>query len=384
MAEGGTAGVGPRVMGYFFAWAEEREARILNVAVGDDFKRRGLATRMIRFFLDSMRSAGVETCFLEVRKTNEEALTLYLKLGFYPIGMSRAYYSDTGEDAIVMKIDFGDIGRTARATSTGCAEGGVIVRGEIVLHEQAGPAHMRMGVDAPEIAEHCAPGRFVMVGVGNGHDPLLKRPLALYWRRGDVVELLYRIVGRGTDRLATRLRGETIDLLGPFGNGFDWSDTEDAILVAGGMGIASMPLLAQALTSQGIPASLLYGARDKSELVGLGAFETMDFSRAVITEDGSQGPKGLVTDLLQKALAERKSAGRSVTCFACGPEPMLKAVATVSAKAGAACQVSLERRMACGFGVCLGCVVPVKDDEGSGYRKVCTDGPTFNAEEVKW
>ena len=281
-----------------------------------------------------------------------------------------------------MKLYCKNFRKASRAESRGCVDGGVIVRGEIVLHEQVGPAHMRMGVDAREIAEQCAPGRFVMVGVGNGHDPLLKRPLALYWRRGSVVELLYRIVGHGTARMARMRTGEEVDLLGPFGKGFDFRGAESAILVAGGMGIASIPILAKALTKEGIPARLLYGARDKGELVGLEHFEEMGLERATITEDGDPGPKGLVTDLLEQALADRRDSRRGVTCFACGPEPMLKEVAKASAEAGVACQVSLERRMACGFGVCLGCVVPVVD--GGKYRKVCTDGPVFNAEEVQW
>ncbi|MFC1890737.1 hypothetical protein ACFL4G_13385, partial [Thermodesulfobacteriota bacterium] len=327
-------------------------------------------------------SEGIETFFLEVRRTNEAALELYLKFGFYPLGISRAYYSDTGEDAIVMKLDCRNPRQAPRVETKGCVDGGVIVRGEIVLHEQVGPAHMRMGIDAPEIVEQCAPGRFVMVGVGNGHDPLLKRPLALYWRRGSVVELLYRIVGRGTAGIALMRTGEEVDLLGPFGNGFDCSEVESAILVAGGMGIASMPLLAQALSQKGVPARLLYGVRDKRELVGLGPFDEMGFEHATITEVGSQEPTGLVTDLLEQALVGRRDPGRGLTCFACGPEPMLREVAKVSAEAGVACQVSLERRMACGFGVCLGCVVAVAD--GGKYRKVCTDGPVFHAEEVQW
>ena len=231
-----------------------------------------------------------------------------------------------------------------------------------------------------------APGQFVMlspgaVGEAARSDPLLPRPMAVYRQTdaGDTpaVEVLYRVEGRGTQLLAEASPGQRIALVGPLGRGFPAPvGTGPALLVAGGTGIASIYELARRLAPEREVAVLL-GARDAGGLMGLADFEALDVALELVTEDGSRGQRGLVTEALEARLAGAVGA----TAYACGPTPMMQRCAELAAEAGAACHVSLENRMACGFGVCLGCAAPLAE---GGFALVCRDGPVFDAERIDW
>ena len=233
-----------------------------------------------------------------------------------------------------------------------------------------------------------APGQFVMLSPGatadaERFDPLLPRPMAVYRAApepgGAAVEILYKVSGRGTQLLAGARPGERVRLVGPLGIGFPVPEVgQRALLVGGGTGIASLHDLAAAARARG-PVAVLLGARTASDLMGRADFAALGVELRLATEDGSAGRQGLVTALLEEALAEPGAGGDRV--YACGPTAMMRRAAEIAASRGRSCVVSLENRMACGFGVCLGCAVP---RAGGGFALVCRDGPVLDAAAVRW
>jgi dihydroorotate dehydrogenase electron transfer subunit len=230
------------------------------------------------------------------------------------------------------------------------------------------------------------PGQFLMLSPGaladvRRTDPLLPRPMAVYRARrrngAADVEILFKVSGRGTGLLAESLPGQRIGVVGPLGRFFDLpAPGERAILVAGGTGIASVYELA-GNASAGAEVAVLLGARTADDLMGVADFEKLAVDLRIATEDGSAGRRGLVTLLLEEALAEAGSA----RVYACGPTAMMRRCAEIAAERGRPCTVSLENNMACGFGVCLGCAAPLRE---GGFALVCCDGPMFEAAAVDW
>jgi dihydroorotate dehydrogenase electron transfer subunit len=240
-----------------------------------------------------------------------------------------------------------------------------------------------------------SPGQFLMIGAGAEAgvprwDPLLPRPMAIFRDLGPhatgegatderEVELLYRVVGRGTTLLAETLPDQFISLVGPLGRGFRVeAGTDLAILVGGGSGIASLYELARALIRKGRQTLVILGARSKPDLLARIDFEALDIELLCTTEDGSHGIHGRVSDPLAARLSD-VDGGASV--FAVGPTPMMKACAALAVDHSVDCFVSLENPMACGFGVCLGCAAPRAE---GGFSLVCRDGPVFDAREIDW
>jgi dihydroorotate dehydrogenase electron transfer subunit len=260
----------------------------------------------------------------------------------------------------------------------------------ILAHDALGVDHFLLTLDAPRIARAARPGQFVMLQVDTGIDPLLRRPMSIC-RVPDAarrtVQVLYKIVGRGTARLATQRRGGSLKTLGPLGNGFTLPPARrrgrkapPVVMVAGGIGVAIFPFLASALRSRGYRPSLLFGARAARELVFLSAFRSLEVPLSFATEDGSRGARGYVTRLLEPALA---GPGPKPRLYACGPTPMLAAVGSMAVASGAECELALESQMPCGLGVCLGCVVPFPGDgDGPIFRRICVDGPVVKAGTV--
>ncbi|HEV3136499.1 MAG TPA: dihydroorotate dehydrogenase electron transfer subunit [Pirellulales bacterium] len=259
----------------------------------------------------------------------------------------------------------------------------------------------RVRIHCPRIARSIAPGQFVMLRLADTNDPLLGRPLALYdtvlaeGERGAAVgiDIVYLVVGAMTGRLAKFAPGQALDVWGPLGNGFVAGNAEPLVMVAGGIG--QTPFLALAREALGqrqygeppriVPraprVTLCYGARTKDYLAGVDDFGRLGVEVRVSTDDGSAGHHGLVTDLVEQAIAD--SPGGRVVC--CGPEPMMAAVAKITRGGGIRCQVSLETPMACGVGICFSCVARVRDAEGSwDYRRTCVEGPVFDAERIEW
>ncbi len=238
---------------------------------------------------------------------------------------------------------------------------------------------------SPMLAAEVLPGQFVMLGFPGTSEPLLRRPYSVYrvGRPGhpsDLCEVQYKVIGRGTARLAGLRRGEPLTCLGPLGRGFHLPSRETTpLLVAGGIGIAGLLHLGAALVDAGHRPKLLFGCRNQEDLPLLEGFEALGVPIQTATEDGSHGLHGRVTGLLEPEI----TAG-ACEVFTCGPEPMLKAVARMTT-GKVACQVAMESAMACGFGVCLGCVVPAAGGTGYGrYVRVCVEGPVFPAQELEW
>lgn len=238
---------------------------------------------------------------------------------------------------------------------------------------------------------YCLPGQFVMVRPQKAIEPLLRRAMAVYRlerrEEGASIELLYQILGRGTEQLALLRPGDGVHLLGPLGNGFlpeTWPVTDQrAILVAGGIGSAGLLLLAERFAERSIETILFFGARTAKDLVGLEDFQRLRVEIIRATDDGSSGARAFVTGPLESYLAQD---GERARIYACGPEPMMKRVAEIARRYCKPCYVSLEARMACGFGVCIGCVAKISCDAepGYSYKRVCVEGPVFAAEEVIW
>jgi dihydroorotate dehydrogenase electron transfer subunit len=227
--------------------------------------------------------------------------------------------------------------------------------------------------------EEPEPGQFVMLRVGDGSDPLLARPLGIarFWKLGEgaSLEILYRVVGRGTQTMAGWLAGREVRFLGPLGQGFPIPPEKSrSLLVAGGVGLPPLLALVRRMRALGREdeVTLLYGEATSDRLLDLSSEQDLDVDYQTCTEDGSCGMKGLVTDLL-----EEKKMGSPYHLYVCGPNPMMKAVHRLCEGNCSASYYSLESRMACGFGVCSGCAVSVGVEPDSSYVRVCCEGPVF-------
>ncbi len=263
-----------------------------------------------------------------------------------------------------------------------------IVQAPVARAESFPGRNVLLSVEASDIAASTRPGQFVMAALQQHSSipsPLLKRALAVYAIETEEgapsrINLLLKVIGEGTRQLAQARPGDHLALLGPLGNGFQWeaSGGKSHLIVAGGIGIASVLLLAQQLRNEGQDVHLIYGARSGRDLVGLEDFQKLDMDVITTTEDGSQGMHGLVTDGLQQ-LWSRIDPG-TTTLYVCGPNPMMQAVSRLAAERSVSCQISVEVKMACGFGVCLGCSVKTRDS----YRLACTHGPVFDAGRFVW
>lgn len=243
-----------------------------------------------------------------------------------------------------------------------------------------------MTLGAPELAEICSPGQFLHVLCHSGNDPILRRPFSIHDADSKLglVSLLYQVRGRGTQLLAERLPGEMLDVLGPLGRGFDLPKAagQPILLVGGGMAVAPLYFLARRIseTTGCAKTAFLIGAHTEDMLLCLDEFALLRLVVQTATEDASHGHHGLVTDLLESYL----HGGDKPLVYACGPWPMLKAVAEITRAHGLKCQVSTEAKMACGVGACMSCVIKVRDGDSAKYVRSCKEGPVFDADEVIW
>lgn len=243
-----------------------------------------------------------------------------------------------------------------------------------------------IGLKAPQVAEKAQPGQFVMLRM---QDELwrhrLSRPFSLCRVENDIVEIYFRIVGSGTRMLSGCSQGDTMELLGPLGNGFTISPRSELnIMVAGGMGVAPFPFLALRLSQlcQKAKNVLFTGAKTKDHLHHLDYFEEIGVQIRLATDDGSAGYKGFVTELFEQELDEIVRGRSEVKIFACGPQPLLKKTAEIAIEHDIACQVAMEERMACGTGACLACVCKTGESNRWKYSRVCKEGPIFDAKEI--
>jgi dihydroorotate dehydrogenase electron transfer subunit len=254
----------------------------------------------------------------------------------------------------------------------------------------------RIRLATPEIARAIRPGQFVMLRLPGRTDPLLGRPFALYDTVLDeqgqpaAVDIVYLVVGKLTGLLAQVCAGDDVEIWGPLGNGFPALEAEcDHVgLVAGGIG--QTPFLAHAREllghrgyggqpprRQAKRVSLYYGVRTAELAAGVEDFSAAGATVLVASDDGTVGHKGFVTQMLEAHAPPQR-------LFGCGPEPMMQALAALARRWKVPCHLSLETPMACGLGICFSCVTKVRTGDGWDYRRVCVDGPIFDAEMLVW
>ena len=241
-----------------------------------------------------------------------------------------------------------------------------LINAEIVDNICAANDIYRLTVKADMIAR---PGQFVQVRLPS-NEFTLRRPFGVAALNEGQIDMFYRVVGRGTEYLTNLQTGDVINLLGALGNGFNLIDGK-VLLVGGGLGLAPLIFTASELRD----VDVLIGGKNSAEAkLWQSEFESLVDKLFIATDDGSAGVHGFVTDLLPKVL----SANNYKAILTCGPEIMMKRVAALAKENNIPCQVSLEKRMGCGLGACLSCSI----DTVNGRRKICKDGPVFNAEEV--
>lgn len=249
------------------------------------------------------------------------------------------------------------------------------VHAPIISNSEVMPGVYLIWLESSQIASTAQPGQFVMVRCGEEY--LLRRPLSIHQLANNTkLAFLFTVVGKGTRWLSQRQAGDSIDLLGPLGNGYSIHPaSHNLLLVAGGIGIAPLRFLAQEGLNQGRSVILLLGAPTASQLYPE-RFLPRDIELVIVTEDGTRGRKGMITDFLPGFI------GWADQIFACGPASMYQAMAAQKSQLlkTKPVQVSLEVRMGCGRGVCYGCTVKTKN----GLKQVCKDGPIFDLEDILW
>jgi len=254
---------------------------------------------------------------------------------------------------------------------------------KVISQEEIKKDCFRMRLEAPYVAKSAKTGQFLHIRCGNSTDPLLRRPISIHRIGKNYVELLYNVVGKGTKILSQKEAGDKIDIIGPLGNGFmvEKDSKSFKILVAGGMGAAPLLGLAEEL-SKNIKGKkkfiVILGAKTQDHILCEKEFKELGAEVYIATEDGSKGKKALATELAKEMVNSKKYRLQDICFYAAGPMDMIKALCRLIEGCNTESQVSLEEKMACGLGACLGCVV----DTRMGYKRVCKDGPVFGMHDI--
>lgn len=236
---------------------------------------------------------------------------------------------------------------------------------KIADNAQIAPSVYRMKL-CGDVEEITACGQFINI---KSEGLYLRRPISVCDKDESSVTVIYKVVGKGTEKMSEMRAGDTLDVLTGLGNGYDLSLSGDnPLLIGGGVGVPPMYLLAKRLREQNKKVSVVLGFNKKEEIFYENEFKNLGCTVTVATADGSYGVKGFVTDAMPKSYSY---------FYACGPEPMLKAVYKAAKTQG---QMSFEKRMGCGFGACMGCSCKTI----TGYKRICKDGPVMKTEEILW
>ena len=246
--------------------------------------------------------------------------------------------------------------------------------------------YRKLRIDAPGLAQSAQAGQFIHVLTRHNSTtaPLLRRAFSIMSAQQGEIELLYRVVGRGTVMMSEWNVEQRVDLLGPLGQPFPRPD-RPVILIGGGVGVPPMLMLAAQTRheSPDLPITALIGARTAREVLGKMELEKLGATVHIATDDGSVGIKGFVTSIFQKLLNNENLRG---SIYACGPLGMLRGVAGICAEHGQRALLSLEENMPCGIGVCNGCALPVISDAGAyhQYSRICVEGPGLWSDQIDW
>ena len=267
------------------------------------------------------------------------------------------------------------------------------IKVKILTKEEVAPNIHLIRLNAPAIAQEALPGQFIHIKCSVDNYPLLRRPISIHRinkKKGEIY-ILFQVMGEGTKLLAQKEVGDNLDILGPIGNGFNiYPESKKIMIIGGGIGVAPLLALCEESIRKVKEVRVLIGALKKELVIGEENFRELGAKVDVATDDGSYKYKCLVTDLLEATIIKEGWLGDQI--FACGPKPMLKKISEIALQANINCQVSLEERMGCGIGACLGCVCKIKAKEKNNnqnqikyiYKRVCVDGPIFEGSEVIW
>lgn len=255
----------------------------------------------------------------------------------------------------------------------------------VTQNKQLFEALYLMELECPAVAANIMPGQFVHLEIPDLQASVLRRPFSIFDRNEDegTVEILYQAVGTGTRAMTRWEPGMRTRMIGCIGRPWEVPfDVNRALLVGGGVGAAPLNLLAQELAQNEVDTDVILGAQTEGALVCRARYEaTCGREPLCSTDDGTYGREGFATVLVEEAIAQAASEGRPYDYAAvCGPEPLMRAASQLLTEAGVRCQVSMERRMACGIGACLSCVV----ETAQGRKRACVDGPVFDAEDIVW
>ena len=257
----------------------------------------------------------------------------------------------------------------------------------ILYNRKQTPGYYKIGLTCAPGYARSRPGQFVMLHIAGTGGSLLRRPFSIHGliRQNDRVqgvELLYKVVGPCTKRLAQCRTGDCLDLQGPLGRGFKVEPgSRRRLLLAGGIGVAPILFLADTMARSLDPAdcTVFIGGRTQNDLLCQAQFLDLGMTVQLTTDDGSAGDQCLVTQPVEALLDDTQPS----VIYACGPIPMLKCVLDLALERGIPCQISIETMMACGMGACLGCAVEPREERAT-YFHACLDGPVFEAQKISF
>lgn len=259
-----------------------------------------------------------------------------------------------------------------------------LIFAELVKKEQLKPDIFKFSIKAPNIVKNSKPGNFIEIRVTNQTEPFLRRPISIYNidRENGILEFIFQVKGKGTELLAKREVGKQIDIIGPIGYGtFQYENYENIAILGGGIGVFPLYELAKRAKEAHKNVNAYLGFRNENFVVLEEEFKKVSDKLVLTTDDGSYAQKGFAINYLEKDIETSKTDA----IYACGPLPMLKAVQKLAIEKDIPCQISLEEKMACGLGVCLGCAVKTAKSpkDAPEYWHVCKAGPVFNAKDVE-
>lgn len=260
----------------------------------------------------------------------------------------------------------------------------VSIKAKLIKKEQLKEDIYKFSLQAPEMVKESKPGNFVEIRVSDGIDPFLRRPISIYnlERENGILEFIFQIKGKGTEILAKKQEGDYIDIIGPLGFGtFKYEKYDKLAIIGGGIGVFPLYELAKCAKNDNKNVNTYLGFRSKDFVVLEDEFKKVSNKLIITTDDGSYSEKGFAIDFLKKDI----ESGKIDSIYACGPLPMLKAVQKLAEEKDINCQISLEEKMGCGLGVCLGCAVKKASSpkDAPEYFHVCKGGPVFNSKDVE-
>lgn len=255
---------------------------------------------------------------------------------------------------------------------------------KLIKKEQLKPDIFKFSVEAPSIVKTARPGNFIEIRVSQTTEPFLRRPISIYNldKENGILEFIFQVKGKGTEILAKQEGGKEIDIIGPLGYGtFKYEDYQNLAIIGGGIGVFPLYELAKCAKADNKNVTTYLGFRNKDFVVLEEEFQKVSNELILTTDDGSYAKQGFAINYLEEDIKN----GKIDSIYACGPLPMLKAVQKLAIEKQIPCQISIEEKMACGLGVCLGCAVKTAKSPADApqYLHVCKAGPVFNAKDVE-